>query len=211
MTQNSTYKATYHQIYNKDGRFWTVLALILQYSLIIISLFTISFYVSVHQVENRYFPTTFDGRLVPNMALDVPNLSKASLTSWLAQSVTTALTFSYHDYRRRLRESSNAFTRQGWREFTEFIKDRKMIEQMQASRMVTSAFSASAPIGLSQGIFTDSEGRERYFWQMRFDVNLISQEAGSIDHQKLQIVMNIVRVPKLDNPNGVAIDSWRLI
>lgn len=60
------------------------------------------FVIQVHQPENRYFATTEDGRLVPMVPLNEPNLSTPALMSWVAQAATEVMTFGFNDYRRRL-------------------------------------------------------------------------------------------------------------
>ena len=95
----------------RDG-YRSLLRLAFIQSLVILGLLGANFFViHIHQPENRYFATTEDGRLIPMLALNQPNLSAPALMSWVAQASTEVMTFGFNDYRRRLQESSRNFTR----------------------------------------------------------------------------------------------------
>src|SRR5688572_17551193 len=104
------------------------------------------FVISVHQPENRYFATTEDGRLVPMVALNEPNLSSPALMSWVAQASTEVMTFGFNDYRRRLQEASRNFTRRGWESFTQALQKSRIIEMVEANQQVITAAPQGAPI-----------------------------------------------------------------
>ena len=173
-------------------------------AMIIIALIAAMFYVvHIHQPENRYFATTEDGRLVPMVALNEPNLSTPALMSWAAQASTEVMTFGFHDYRRRLQEASRNFTRVGWASFTGALERSRIIEMVEANQQVVTAAPASAPILVSEGLV-----RGRYQWQVELPI-VVSYQAGSLSRaDNLLLTLLIVRVPKLESPNGVGIEQW---
>lgn len=159
--------------------------------------------VNAYQPENRYFATTEDGRVVPMVPLSEPNLSRPALLSWASQSVTETLTFGFNDYRRRLQESSRHFTRIGWSSFVKALQDSGIIEAVETNRQVVSAAPRAAPTILSEGI----QGG-RYMWQIEMPMMvtyLFGQQQRSVS---MNIRLTIVRVPKLESPNGVGIEQW---
>lgn len=173
-------------------------------AIMICVLILIMFYViHIHQPENRYFATTEDGRLVPMVTLNEPNLSTPALTSWAAQAATEVMTFGFHDYRRRLQESSRNFTRTGWDSFTKAMDRARIIQLVEAQQQVVTAAPESAPIVVSEGV---SMGRYQWMVQMPLIVNY--QSAGGQRTDKLLIQMLIVRVPRLESPSGVGIEQW---
>lgn len=159
--------------------------------------------VHIHQPENRYFATTEDGRLVPMVALNEPNLSTPALTSWAAQAATEVMTFGFHDYRRRLQESSRNFTRTGWDSFTKAVERARIIQLVEAQQQVVTAAPDSAPVVVSEGL---SMGRYQWVVQLPLTVNYQSTAGSRTD--KLLIQMVIVRVPRLESPTGVGIEQW---
>jgi len=160
--------------------------------------------VAAYQPENRYFATTEDGRLVPMEPLSEPNLSSPALLSWAAQSVTETMTFGFNDYRRRLQESSRHFTRRGWGSFVKALQDSSMIETVEKNRQVKTAVPSQAPTIISEGLVNGV-----YTWQIQLPI-LVTTEYGAQQQTNQNMVVNltVIRVPKLESPNGVGIEQW---
>jgi intracellular multiplication protein IcmL len=159
--------------------------------------------VQSNQPENRFFATTEDGRLVPMVPLNEPNLSAPALMSWAAQSATEVMTFGFNDYRRRLQEASRNFTRRGWESFTQALQRSRIIEMVEASQQVVTAAPQGAPIIVSEGL---SAGR--YQWQIQMPLVLTYQSGSRTRSDSLLVTLVIVRVPRLESSNGVGIEQW---
>jgi intracellular multiplication protein IcmL len=161
------------------------------------------FVIAVHQPENRYFATTEDGRLVPMVALNEPNLSTPALMSWVAQASTEVMTFGFNDYRRRLQEASRNFTRRGWESFTQALQKSRIIEMVEANQQVITSAPQGAPIleweGLAGG---------RYQWRIQLPLILTYQSGARTKSDNLLVTVVVVRVPRLESPNGVGIEQW---
>lgn len=166
-------------------------------------IFAIVAIVNAYQPENRYFATTEDGRLVPMIPLSEPNLSRPALLSWAAQSVTETLTFGFNDYRRRLQESSRHFTRRGWGSFVKALDDSGIIEAVEKNRQVITAAPRSAPTILAEGVMDGV-----YQWQVEMPMMMTYQFGQTQRNMVLNIRINIVRLPKLESPNGIGIEQW---
>ncbi|MCB9982875.1 MAG: type IVB secretion system apparatus protein IcmL/DotI [Rhodospirillales bacterium] len=161
------------------------------------------FVIQVHQPENRYFATTEDGRLVPMVALNEPNLSTPALMSWVAQAATEVMTFGFNDYRRRLQESSRNFTRRGWESFTGALQRSRIIEMVEANQQVVTAAPQGAPIVVSEGLVAG-----RYQWQVQIPMLLSYQSGARTRTDKMLVTIVVVRVPRLESANGVGIEQW---
>jgi intracellular multiplication protein IcmL len=161
------------------------------------------FVIQIHQPENRYFATTEDGRLVPMIALNEPNMSVPALMSWVAQASTEVMTFGYNDYRRRLQESSRNFTRRGWESFTQALQKSRIIEMVEANQQVVTAAPQGAPILESQGLVAG-----RYQWVVQLPMVLTYQSGARSRNDSLLVTVVVVRVPRLESPNGVGIEQW---
>jgi len=161
------------------------------------------FVIQAHQPENRYFATTEDGRLVPMIALSEPNMSAPALMSWVAQASTEVMTFGFNDYRRRLQESSRNFTRTGWESFTQALQKSRIIEMVEANQQVVTAAPQGAPILESQGLVAG-----RYQWVIQLPMILTYQAGNASRNDSLLVTVVVVRVPRLESPNGIGIEQW---
>lgn len=187
----------------RDG-YRSLLKLTLIQSVVILGLIGAMYYViSVHQPEHRYFATTEDGRLVPMVPLNQPNLSAPALMSWVAQSTTEVMTFGFSDYRRRLQEASRNFTKRGWESFTQALQRSRIIEMVEANQQVLTAAPKGAPILESEGLVAG-----RYQWVVQVPLALTYQSGSKTQNTGLLVTVVVVRVPRLESPNGVGIEQW---
>jgi len=187
----------------RDG-YRTILKLALLQTLVILGLIgAMLFVVHVHQPENRYFATTEDGRLIPMVALNEPNLSTPALMSWVAQAATEVMTFGFNDYRRRLQEASRNFTRRGWESFTKALQQSRIIEMVEVNQQVVTAAPRGAPVITKEGLAAG-----RYQWIVEMPMILTYQSGTQKRSDNLKITIVIVRVPRLESPNGVGIEQW---
>lgn len=161
------------------------------------------FIIYVHQPENRYFATTEDGRLIPMVALNEPNLSTPALLSWAAQAASETMSFSFSNYRRSLQESSRHFTRSGWESFSAALQAARIIETVEANTQEVSAVPRGAPIlryeGVSGGV---------YQWQVQIPMLLTYVSGAKSRTDNWIVTLVIVRVPRLESANGVGIAQW---
>lgn len=187
----------------RDG-YRTLLRLSMILSLVIVLLIgAMYFVIHVHQPEDRYFATTEDGRLVPMVALSQPNLSTPALMSWVAQAATEVMTFGFNDYRRRLQESSRNFTRTGWESFTKALQQSRMVETVEANQQVVTTAPSGAPILQSEGLVNG-----RYQWVVQIPLILSFQSGSKTQSDRYLVTVVVVRVPRLESPNGVGIEQW---
>jgi intracellular multiplication protein IcmL len=189
--------------YYRDG-YRTLQKIVLLLVIMVMMLIGAMYYViSVHQPQDRYFATTVDGRLVPMVALSQPNLSNPALMSWVAQASTEVLTFGFHDYRRRLQESSRNFTRTGWESFTSALEKSSILEMVQNNRQVVTAAPKAAPVLLWEGLENG-----RYAWRIEIPLIVTYQSGSQRKTDSMRVTLTVVRVPKLESPNGVGIEQW---
>lgn len=187
----------------KDG-YRALLKLVVIQGFVIIGLIAAMFFViQTNQPQNRYFATTEDGRLVPMVALSQPNLSSPALMSWVAQSATEVMTFGFNDYRRRLQEASRNFTRKGWESFTQALQRSRIIEMVEANQQVITAAPRGAPVLQSEGLVAG-----RYQWTVQLPMVVTYQAGGQTRSDNLLVTIVVVRVPRLESPNGVGIEQW---
>lgn len=187
----------------RDGyRLWLSVAIVEAFALLCLCIAMIVL-ITVHQPENRYFATTEDGRLIPMVSLNQPNLSKPALMSWAAQAATEVMTFNFADYRRRLQEASRHFTREGWRSFTQALQSADIITAVNENRQVVTAAPRQAPVLISEGVIGG-----RYQWVVEIPMMFTYQFGSSKRSDSMTVRLTIVRVPKLESPNGVGIQQW---
>ena len=189
--------------YYRDGYRAMLKLVVIEGACILGLVFAIFFVIHTHQPENRYFATTEDGRLIPMTALSEPNLSAPALMSWVAQATTEVMTFGFNDYRRRLQEASRNFTRRGWESFTLALQRSRIIEMVEGNQQVVTAAPRGAPVLQSEGLVNG-----RYQWVVQVPLIVTYQSGAKTRSDSLLVTLVVVRVPRLESPNGVGIEQW---
>jgi len=187
----------------RDG-YRSLLKMALIQSVVILGLIGAMYYViSSNQPQHFYFATTEDGRLIPMVPLSQPNLSTPALMSWVAQGTTEVMTFGFNDYRRRLQESSRNFTKRGWESFTQALQRSRIIEMVEVNQQIITAAPRGAPVLESEGLVAG-----RYQWRVQIPLVLTYRSGAKTSSASLLVTVVVVRVPRLESPNGVGIEQW---
>ena len=171
--------------------------------IIVVLLFALIAYINSSKPEDHYFATTVDGRIMQLVPLNLANMGTSSLMSWAAQSATEVMTFGFHDYQRRMQQSSRHFTRRGWESFTNALQKSRIIESVESSQQVVTAQPSSAPILIQEGVFNG-----KYRWVVDLPLTVTYQAGTGTRTDNLTVRLIIDRVPSLENPNGVGIEQW---
>lgn len=190
-------------LFYRDGYRNIVRIAIFQALAIVALIAALAITVAVSRPQDRFFATTADGRLIRMVPLNEPNMNDAAIVSWAARAASDVMTFGFHDYQRRLQESSLYFTRRGWQSFTEALDRSRIMEGVQKSQQVVTAAPKSAPVIVQQGLV---DGIYRWVVQLPLIVTYQSGTAQQSDNLNVQLV--IVRVSTLDSPSGVGIQQW---
>jgi intracellular multiplication protein IcmL len=135
--------------------------------------------------------------------LSEPNLSTPALLSWSAQAVSETMSFSFSNYRRNLQEASRHFTKTGWESFSKALQDARIIESVEENTQEITAVPRGAPILKFQGLVGG-----QYQWQVQIPMILTYISGSKTRSDNLIVTLVVVRVPRLESPNGVGIAQW---
>lgn len=191
-----------NQFYRDGYRTWMKIALIQAVAIGLLVIGIVFAYTS-NKPQMRYFATTSDGRLIEMVPLNRPNLSNTALLSWSAQAASDIMTFGFHDYRKRLQDSSNYFTTRGWESFTNALQQSRVIEAVEARQQVISAVPNGAPVIVQEGVLNNV-----YRWVIEMPMIITYKSGNTTRPDSVLVTLVVVRVPTLDNPNGVGIEQW---
>jgi len=190
-------------LYYRDGYRNIVRIAVLEGLALVALVIALAVTIAVSRPEDRFFATTADGRLIRMAPLDEPNMNDAAIVSWAARAASDIMTFGFHDYQKRLQESSTYFTRRGWQSFTEALDRSRVMEGVQKTQQVVTAAPKSAPVIVQQGLI---DGIYRWIVELPLIVTYQSGTAQQSDTLNVELV--IVRVSTLDSPSGVGIQQW---
>ena len=113
------------------------------------------------------------------------------------------MTFGFHDYQRRLQESSSYFTRRGWQTFSEALQRARLMETVEKAQQVVTAAPRSAPRIIQQGLTGGV-----YRWVVEMPLVVTYQSGTAVQSEVLNVSLVVVRASTLDSPSGVGIQQW---
>lgn len=190
-------------IYYRDGYRNLIKIAVIEGVAIVLLIAALGLTISVSRPEDRFFATTADGRLIRMVPLNESNLNDSALIAWASRAAVDVMTFGFHDYQRRLQESSTHFTRRGWQSFTAALDASRIMETVEKSQQVVTATPRSAPVIIQQGLVNGI-----YRWIIEMPLIVTYQSGTTQRTDTINVRLTIVRVSTLDSPNGVGIQQW---
>lgn len=160
-------------------------------------------YIVTHPPAPQYFATSTDGRIVPLVPLDQPNLSAAALLQWANTAAVAVYNYNFINYRQALQDASDYFTPDGWREFLNALKSSNNLDAVIAKKLIVSAVATGAPVILEQGPLMD-----RYAWKVQMPMLVTYQSASQFSQQSVVVTMLITRISTLSSARGIGIAQF---
>ncbi|MCT4574856.1 MAG: DotI/IcmL family type IV secretion protein [Alphaproteobacteria bacterium] len=194
MTRNKFYQDGYRVM--QKVAFYEALAI-----LAMIVAFIVMFAFS--RPQDKFFATTPDGKLIKLAPLSDPLLQKSAILSFASESAVDVLTFGFHDYRKRLQDASENFTKNGWDSFLTALKDASYIKTITENRQVISAIPLAPPVVIAEGL---SGGV--YKWNIEVPINLSIESGSQIASRKILVKMVVARRTQVKHEKGLGIDQW---
>ncbi len=186
----------------KDGSRKILIALLLCVFVVLVQVFALV-YVVTHPPEPKYFATSTDGRIMPLVPLDQPNLSQSALLQWANTAAIAAYTYDFVNYRQALQQASEYFTPDGWNSFMAALKNNNNLDAVLAKKLIVSAVATGAPVIVQQALLD-----ERYTWKVQMPMLVTYQSASQFSQQSLTVTMLITRISTLSSARGIGIAQF---
>jgi intracellular multiplication protein IcmL len=187
----------------RDGYRLLLRITIIQGIVIAIMVAAIATLVLTVQTRQIYFATTSDGRIINIVPLNEPYRSPAEVIAWAASTSQNIMRFGYNDYRDRLQQASSSFTPTGWDSFSRALKQANIIEALEARKLVTTMSIDGAPEITNAAVRNGA-----YNWDLKIPVTIHYDGNEPPQPSKFNLLLRIVRVSTLQNPDGISIEQW---
>jgi intracellular multiplication protein IcmL len=186
----------------RDG-FYKVVFTLLAIGAAIVLLILASLYLFFSKPSPIQFVTADnEWRIVAPVSLDRPYLASADVLQWVSDALPAMFAYDFLNYDKRLKESQHYFTENGWNTFLDIINNYVNRETVDNIKLFVNASPNGAPVVLNQGIL-----EKRYAWwvQMPLTLSYVSITGSRSEEVKIQAL--VVRVPLLNNLDGISIEN----
>lgn len=144
------------------------------------------------------------------ISLDKRHRTDREIEKWLDQVISEALTFNIKTYKENAKIILPYFTRDGFINYQEYLKNSGVFENLKDGRHQIGVFIDGQPLQLS-GQAVDNV----YRWLYQIPVTVSFLPNGTSDlrgremiSKKLSLRIQVKRVKLKDNPDAVQIESW---
>ncbi|MES2142312.1 MAG: type IVB secretion system apparatus protein IcmL/DotI [Pseudomonadota bacterium] len=202
MKEDALQVVTLRNEFYRDNYRKVVAALLVSFFIILI-LAGALFYIVTNPPAPRYFATTNDGRIVPLIPFDRPNLSNSAVLEWANTAAAATYSYNFVNYRQALQQAADYFTPEGKQMFFNAIKSSNNLTAVIAKKLIVSTVATGVPVVLEQGVMLG-----RYTWKVQIPMLITFQSASQFSQQSVTVTMVIVRVSPLESPRGIGIAQF---
>jgi intracellular multiplication protein IcmL len=155
------------------------------------------------RVKPIYFATTIDGRIINIVPLDEPYLTNVKVKNWVAKTIQDVMSFGYHDYEKHMDRIRNVFTIPGFVNFEKSLQEAKFVDSVKARRVVVGLEMRGEP-----EIMNEFVRNGIYTWDVKVPITYHFDGDQPPAPIVLDLILRIVRVSTLQNPDGIGIEQW---
>jgi hypothetical protein len=160
--------------------------------------------------EEFYTSNLHNGANARIYSLDQPLLKPKNLIEWTQNSIVKSFDFNFVNYREAFDNIRKYYTENGWNTFHELLSKSKLIDIITSNKYFLSSDVAGDAVILEDGIVNG-----HHAWRLRIPMVLkfkTSEHHDARPHmqQKVTVDAIIVRVPNIENPESIGIDSLNL-
>lgn len=192
----------------RDGYRKIVLALSLIVASIIL-LVASSIYLYISIPPPVYFITDKEWRLVAPVPVEQPYLSSSDLLQWVGNVMMGAFCYDFVNYQNQIQANRKYFTDNGWLAFQGMLNNYASSDMVTVKKNFINGAPNGAPFIINEGLLD-----KRYAWWVQIPVKLnytYASETVTTSKREITFQLLVLRIPTLNNFDGVAIDNIKLL
>lgn len=163
-------------------------------------------------VPPQYIPMTEDGRLLPLIPLDRPNVDDGVIGAFALRAVRDLNNYDYLGWRTQILRGQNHFTPEAWNTYFREFESTNIINTVEARKMIVIAQPSGNVEIENRGLGDDGV----YLWRVAvpLDIRYVSHADGQPGQQAAlsshgRVTLYIRRVSPTLSPQGIAIRAYQ--
>lgn len=177
------------------------LALLL--GLVLLAAFALIAFLLIARPTPKFFAATPDLRLAPLVPLEQPVLSQQGLINWCAETVTSAVSLDFLEWREKLSRTREHFDEDAFKSFLASLETSGVLSMVRDKRLSVSAVVTKAPVITASGVV---DGKAS--WKIEFPLVISYESSQGVESaQKLIATALVRRASTVVTPRGVVIQQ----
>lgn len=162
--------------------------------------------VLLYQTTHRPLPVFYaklaSGEAMPLLPFEAPNQLSDTILRFASKAATIAYTFDFVNYQEQLSLARPYFTQAGWNDFQSSIGG--LVSTIVKNQLFVSGVVVGTPVISNQGPLPGTD----YAWRVQIPFLVTYQSANVTTRRNYMVVVSIIKVPTLENPQGIGIDQF---
>lgn len=161
-------------------------------------------------VPPRYIPISADGKVIPDIPLNKPNMNDGAIMEFALNAVRDVNMYDYANWQTQISNAMEYFTITGWNSYLLEFEKSKTINTVKKNRMVVNMQPTAPPSIIRQGELA-SNGVYVWIVEIPTEIRYISNVDSTTKTNPINGVtrLTIIRTPTIDNPAGVGIQIYQ--
>lgn len=201
MTEEALAVVELQDAFYRDS-FGKLVLIIVSFCIAIVLLIALSIYLVLDKPPPLTFPVSDEWRVQAPVPLEEPYLATPDLLQWVNDTVQKLFVFDFNNYDDQLELLKTYFTADGWRIYLNQLNNYANYNNVQTNRLFVSMELQGAPIVLNQGLLSG-----RWGWWVQMPITIKYAGAVPVPSKVITLQILVIRVPTLNNLDGVAIDN----
>lgn len=151
----------------------------------------------------QYFAATPDLRLAPMIPLDQPVLTQQGLLNWASDTITSAMSLDFLEWRKKLDAIRPDFDPEAYKSFLTSLQRSGVLDMIRDKRLSASAIATQSPVIIASGLVGG-----KATWRIEFPL-IVSYESsqGVESTQRLLATILVCRASTATTPRGVVMQQ----
>lgn len=190
--ENAFYETYYH---------WVLMAFCVLVVLLLMVM-GVLLYQTTHKPLPVFYAKQANGESMPLLPFQAPNQLSDTILRFASKAATIAYTFDFVNYQEQLSLARPYFTSAGWSDFQSSISD--LVSTIVKNQLFVSGVVVGTPVISNQGPLPGTD----YAWRVQIPFLVNYQSANVTTRRNYMVIVSIIKVPTIDNPQGIGIDQF---
>jgi intracellular multiplication protein IcmL len=185
-----------------------ILPIILAINILLILINAYLYLSSPHEPKKFFASNMYNGVVTPLTPMSQPTVNQQQILSFVSLTISNFFTFNSDNYRDTLNSFKQYFTANGWNGFYTFWQSSAELNNIITKQLAVSGAIDGTPLLLSDGAING-----HYAWNISVPIiaTFTTKDNSQQYQRRLNVTLTVVRIPNIDNPEAIAIDSFQVV
>lgn len=182
-----------------------LLSILLMASIVACCLFVIFIVLVMKSPRATYYAAMDTGKIKKIYSYSEPVLTDSYIREWSKMTARSMLNLNFENYESQLDKASQYFTPEAWGTFLSDMNKHGYLSSLKKSQLSMNSFVSGPVVIVFEGVING-----QFVWKVQMPVKILFEGASSSVKNSWVVSMTIYRVPTVENPRAILVNSVSL-